>query len=108
MANKRKPFGRIRLVYRRSSPLIKCVVLLTLVICTAALLTLRVSIRSARAQTEQLRNQAIVLEEENRKLTQYIAEAGTVQSIRRIAIEELGLADPDSEFFNPVESSNPE
>jgi len=108
MANKRKPFGRIRLVYRRSSPLIKCVVLLTIVICTVALLTLRASIQDAREQTEQLRLQAVALEEENRKLTQYIAEAGTVQSIRRIAIEELGLADPDSEFFYPVEGSNPE
>jgi len=104
MANRKNPFSRIRLVYRRSSPLLKCVVLAAIVLATVALLTLHGSIRQYRQQTEQLRTQAARLEEENRQLQEYIAEVGTIQSIKRIAKEELDLIDPDAEFFYPVEN----
>ena len=105
MAKIKNPFRRIRLVYRRSSPLLKCVVLATIVLCTAALLVMTVTIQKTRKQTEELRVQAAQLEEENRQLAQNIAELGTIQSIKRIATEELGLVDPDTEFFYPVESN---
>lgn len=105
MANRKNPFSRIRLVYRRSSPLLKCVVLVTIVLSTAALLTLSVSIRQTRQQAENLRAQAAQLEEENQQLEQSIAELGTVESIKRIALEELDLVDPDTEFFYPVENN---
>lgn len=104
MANRKNPFSRIRLVYRRSSALLKCVVLTAIVLSTAALLTLHFSIRQTRQQTDALREQAARLEQENQQLTQYIAEVGTIQSIKRIAIEELGLVDEDSQFFEPIEN----
>lgn len=103
MANRKNPLGRIRLVYRRTSPLLKCVVLATIVLCTAALLILHSSIRQLRQDTDGLRAEAVALEQENRKLKKSIAELGTVQSIKRIAEEELGLVDPDAIFFEPVE-----
>ena len=103
MANRKSPLGRIRLVYRHSSPLLKCVVLASIVLCTAALLILRSSIRELKQNTDELRAEAAVLEKENQKLEKSIAELGTVQSIKRIAREELGLVDPDSVFFEPVE-----
>ncbi len=103
MTNRNNPFRRIRLVYRRSSPLLKCVVLAAIVLSTAALLTLHFSIRQSRQQTDELRAQAAQLEQENRELSQNIALIGTVQSIKRIAMEELDLVDPEAEFFTPVE-----
>ena len=103
MANRKNPFSRIRLVYRRSSPLLKCVVLAAIVLATAALLTIHFSIRQTRQQTDALRAQAARLEQENRELKEYIAQAGTVQSIKRIAMEELDLVDPEAEFFYPVD-----
>lgn len=98
---KRNPFGHIRLIYRRSSMLVKCVVLVTVLLSTAALLALRISIQSQQSQQQDLQQQAAKLEQENRALTKSIAELGTVESIRRIATLELGLVDPDSQFFTP-------
>lgn len=103
MTKRKNPFSRIRLVYRRSSPLLKCVVLAAIVLATAALLTIHFSIRQTRQQTDALRAQAARLEQENRELKEYIAQAGTVQSIKRIAMEELDLVDPEAEFFYPVD-----
>lgn len=101
----KNPFRRIRLVYRRSSPLLKCVVITAIVLSTAVLLTLRFTIQDFQARQQQLALQAAHLEQENRLLTQNIAELGTVESVKRIAREELGLVDPDTEFFIPEESN---
>lgn len=103
MVNRKNPLSRIRLVYRRSSPLLKCVVLAAIVLSTVALLTLRASILELRSNTDALRGEAAGLEQENQKLEQSIAELGTVQSIKHIASQKLGLVDPDSVFFDPVE-----
>ena len=105
MTARKNSFSRIRLVYRRSSTLLKCVVLAAIVLATAALLTLHFSIRQTKAQTDELRSQAARLEQENRELKENIAMAGTVQSIKRIATEELDLVDPEAEFFYPVEQN---
>ena len=101
MTRKHNPFRYIRLVYCRSSVLIKCVVLAAIVLSTAALIILRFSIQEEQAQQAQLQQQADQLEQDNRMLTAYIAELGTVQSVKRIATLELGLVDPDSQFFMP-------
>ena len=65
MAARQNPFRRIRLVYRRSSLLTKCVVLATLAVTTAVLLALTIGIRSAKAAEEASRSQAAALEQEN-------------------------------------------
>ncbi len=105
MSHGKNPFRRIRLVYRRSSTLLKCAVLAVIVLSTVALLALSITIGQTRQDAEDLRSQAARLEQENRELTQAIAQVGTVQSIKRIAMEELGLVDPDSEIFDPVGST---
>ena len=101
MDAKKKPFRRIRLIYRRSSTLVKCVVLATIVLSTVALIALRITIQTERSRQEQLRLEQAQLELENRTLTKSIAELGTVESVKRIATLELGLVDPDSQFFTP-------
>ena len=97
----RTPLGHIRLIYRRSSMLTKCVVLAAIVLSTLALIALRISIQTQQARQQQLQEQAAQLEYENYQLTRQIAEIGTVESVKRIATEELGLVDPDSQFFTP-------
>lgn len=106
MSNRKNPFSRIRLVYRRSSTLLKCAILAVIVLSTAALLTVHFTIAQTQRNTEALRRQAAQLEQENRQLTQAIAEIGSVQSIKRIAMEELGLVDPNSRFFDPVDNND--
>lgn len=98
---KRNPFHRIRLVYRRSSLLLKLLVLVTILASTAALFALGGTIKSYQQQSQVLHSQAVSLQQENAELTQHIAELGTKDSIRRIAVEELGLMDPGAEFFDP-------
>ena len=101
MALKNNPFRHIRLIYRPSSALLKCVVLTAIVLSTVALIALRISIQSAKGQQLNLQEQAAQLQQENRALTKNIAELGTVESVKRIATLELGLVDPNSQFFAP-------
>ena len=101
MHPKKNPFRHIRLIYRRSSALVKCVVLAAIVLSTVALIALQITIQTEQARQEQLKAEQIQLELENRTLTKRIAELGTVESIKRIATLELGLVDPDSQFFTP-------
>lgn len=101
MAAGRNPLSRIRLVYRRSSTLVKCVVLAALLLSTLALMVLRHAILQAEQQTEDLRQQAAILEQENRDLSRSIAQLGTVQSVTELAGKLLGLVDPDTVIFEP-------
>ena len=101
MTQRRKLFHRIRLVYRRSSTLLKCVVLASIVLSAIALFAIRAGIIAEQEQEEDLRNQAAILEQETGELTEIISQLGTVEGIRYIATHELGLVDPESEFFNP-------
>lgn len=104
----KNPFRNIRLVYRRSSLLVKCVVLTTILLSIAALISLRVTVVEAQAKTEELRQQAAVLEQENEQLGQNIAILDTVEGIRHIATEFLGLVDPNTLFLTPDSTDIPE
>jgi cell division protein FtsL len=104
MANNRRPKVRIR--FGRTSPLLKVLLIVMLIVCTVSLLTLRAAITDAEAQTELLRKQAAQLEKENHNLAQNIAQIGTVQGIKRIASQMLDLVEDGANFFIP-ETTNP-
>lgn len=101
MAKRKNPFSRIRVIYHRTPTLVKCVVLATVIVCTAALLTLTVAISQEHAQEEALRSEAAILEQQNDALEEDISELGTVQSIKKLAKKLLGLVDPDTVIFAP-------
>lgn len=101
MEKQNHPFSHIRIVFRRTSPLMKCVVLTLIVACTVALISLRAGHQQEAQRQADLREQAVKLAQENRELTQNIAKLGTVESVKRIAEAELGLVDPDTQFFTP-------
>lgn len=103
MAAKRNPLRRIRLVYRRSSTLLKCVVLSAIVICIVALLILRGAILDAKEREAELRNEAASLEQENEDISKDISQIGTIESIKKLAGKLLGLVDPDTVIFLPEE-----
>ena len=92
---------RIKLVRRRSSNLSKIVVIVTIVLCLGALGTLRLAMNKIENQTEDLRSKAAALEEENRILEERIQDIDSVQSVKDIAEEELGLVSPDTVVFQP-------
>ena len=101
MSDRKSPFSSITLVYRRSRPVTKIVVLAAVVLSIVALLALRSAIITTRENAEELRGQAMELEQENNRLEQYIQELGTIRAIIRIAQEKLGLVEPDSVIIQP-------
>ena len=101
MAAGENPLRHIRLVYRRSSNTLKIVVIAALVLGTMSLLMLRGAILRMEQKTEELRQQAAILEQENKKLEESISQLGTVQSVTDLAEQLLGLVDPDTVIFSP-------
>ena len=100
--------SRIRLRYRPSSPILKWVVLAMVVLCTVTLIVLGAAIHKSQQEYKQQLQQLELLKQENQKLVHYITELGSVQSVVRIAREELGLEDPDAVIFEPVETTDPQ
>ena len=94
---------RTKIVICRSHPLVKVVALCAVVLSTVTLLTLRGAILESENRTAQLLQQADALEQENQQLEKSIAELGTIQSIKSIATTQLGLVDPNTEFFTPAD-----
>ena len=92
---------RIKLVRQRSSNLTKIVVIITILLCTGSLITLRLAMAKIEARTQDLRSQASALEQENSDLQEQIDQMGSVQSVMDIAREELGLVNPDAIAFDP-------
>lgn len=94
-------FSRIRIVYRRTKPLTKIVVLAAVAFSMAALIMLHISLGEADSRNRELRQQASVLEQQNSQLEENIDNLGSVQSVQHIAQEELGMVDPNAVAFQP-------
>jgi hypothetical protein len=95
------PLGTITFKRRRSSTLTKVIVPIAVVLCIAALVMLHVAIVSTQDAAEELRQEAIGLEQEQSRLELYIQELGTVRGIIRLAQEKLGLIEPGSVIIQP-------
>lgn len=101
MSEKKSFFSKYRLVLHRSSPLLKCMVLAVILLSIVALLTIRSALLDEQEAREAFRTQAAALEAENNRLEQNISQLGTIESIMQIATQQLGLVDPDTEFYTP-------
>ena len=101
MAAKRPFFSRIKLVYRPSSTLLKCVVIAAIILSTICLMVLRSAILEFQQIKDTLRQEGAMLQQENAELSERIDELGTVQSVLYIAAEKLGLVSPDAIIFLP-------
>ena len=92
-----------RVIFRRSPTTLKIFLLVALVTSTITLLTLRFALLDEKDKAEELRQQAVALEQENAKLERTNALLGTVQGVRELAAELLGMVDPNTIVFEPVE-----
>jgi len=101
MARTRNPFRNIRLVFQRSRTSTKIVVIVAVVLSVLTLVALQFGIAAAKADTEQLRQEATDLERDKSRLELYIEQLGTLEGIIRIAQEELGLIEPGSIIIQP-------
>lgn len=96
----RRALKRVRIVYRRSSLLLKCIVLTTLVLSTVTVVALSVTRLRVQKDLERQRQEAAALERENQELRDKISVLGTVDSVRQIAGDVLDLVDPDTIVFD--------
>ena len=101
MKQKRHPLADIKVVRRKSSTLTRIVIITSIVLSRAALLALHAAIDTANRHTEELRQQAVILEQESQRLDEYENQKGTLQEIIRIAQEKLGLILPGSVIIQP-------
>ena len=101
MAKVKEFLSRVRLVRRPSQTATKLVVILTLVLCMGSLVTLRMSTLSLQKENEALHDRAAELTAANEELRNDISQLGSVQSVEKIAREELGLVDPNTVIFEP-------
>lgn len=108
MTNQARQKGQFRLVFRRSPMLLKCVVLTAVALSTVTLLTVNTMTQQLQSQADAYRQQAAQLEQDNRKLALHLSQLGTVQGVKHIANEKLGLVDPNDFFFKPVDNNIPE
>ncbi len=92
---------RIRLVYQPSAKLTKIVVVITAAVCLIALLTMQILLVSTEKKNESMRHRAAQLEKVNAQLEKYIGDLGSIDSVIRIAEDELGLLDPTAIIFQP-------
>ena len=99
MADMLAKYINVRLEFGKSGILLKTVVSAVLALSTLVLVSIRVNTWQAEDRIRSLQEKAGILEMENAKLQQQVEALGTVESVRAIAAQELGLVDPDTIIF---------
>ena len=92
---------RYRVVFSQSSPLLKILVVLLLTFSLVALAALAWVKLSVEKQTEALREEAVAVSGENQKLENRLADMESDDTVKEIAKEELGLAEPGTVIIQP-------
>ena len=97
----REKANQFKLVPKCSSRLTKIVVLATVVLAVVAILVLRAATLDARAEADAWRSEAQVQEQEKSALEKLFGNLGTLEGIKDIAENLLGLTDPDTVVIQP-------
>ena len=95
------PSNPSREVFSQSSPLLKILVVLLLTFSLVALAALTWVKLSVEKQTEALREEAVAVSGENQKLENRLADMESDDTVKEIAKEELGLAEPGTVIIQP-------
>ena len=101
MVKIKNPFHGVKVEYTRSHPATKIVVIVLILVCTAALITLSWSGNQLRREIAELRSEAAQLEAENAELKEKIDNLGSVDGVANIAEDELEMVDPNTIIIDP-------
>ena len=101
MAKGKIPLRNMQITFRRSSPVVKILLVCTIVLFTVAMITLRWKQNEIQRQTSQMEQQAAQLIIDNEDLQEKIEDVDSVQGVQEIAQAELDMVFPDTEFFEP-------
>lgn len=101
MAAIKNPFRGVKVEYTSSHPLTKVVVIALILVCMAALITLRWSGNQLKDEIGDLRGEAAQLESDNEKLGELVNDPDSVEGLEQVAEESLGYVDPDTIVIDP-------
>ena len=101
MAAIKNPFRGVKVEYTSSHPLTKVVVIVLILVCMAALITLRWSGNQLKGEIADLRDEAAQLESDNEKLGDLVENPDSVEGLEQVAEEELEYVDPDTVVIDP-------
>lgn len=96
MADRAWQVGKVQIVFRRSSRLLKILLTALIVLSTAALSALWIAQTNLLRQTEELRSEGSQLQYENSELDRKIENADSLSGMLEIARDELGMVTSDS------------
>jgi len=101
MKKRKNPLKNVQVVVRSSPKVLKVVLILVIVLSIAALGTLRLVHIGIQNEIQDLKKEAADFEHANSELDQKIQDPDSVQSVKDIAKEELGLVEPDTILIDP-------
>lgn len=101
MVQIKNPFQGVKVEYTRSHPATKLVVIVLILVCMAALITLRLTTHQLKQEIEALRSEAAQLEADIADLNEKLEQKDSVTSVENIAKDELGLVDPNTIVIDP-------
>jgi cell division protein FtsL len=101
VAKFKNPFHGITVEYTRSHPATKLVLIALILVCTAALITLRLTSVQLKREIQELRTEAAELEAQITDLNKKLEQLDSVEGVENIAEDELGLLDPDTIVLDP-------
>ena len=101
MAAIKNPFRGVKVEYTSSHPLTKVVVIALILVCMAALITLRWSGSQLKNEIADLKNEAAQLESDNEELGELVSDPDSVEGMEQVAEEELEYVDPDTIVIEP-------
>ena len=96
MEERKLQIGKVQVILRHSSPVLKAVVIVLIVFSMAALGALMWVQAGLQSQVRNMTAEAAAIVGENEKLSQRLENPGDVKTIREIAEEELDLVTPDT------------
>lgn len=96
MKERKLQIGKKQVIFRSTSPILKAVVLVLIVFSIAVLGALTLVQVQLQKQMASMTAEAAHITAENEKLTNRLENPGDLDTIRKIAEEELDLVDPDT------------
>ena len=102
MKKLQNPLKNTRFVIRSSPAALKIVLIVLILFSMIALIALRWVHNGILSETGHLWDEAAAIEHANSELERKTDDLGTIQSVKEIAKEELGLVDPDTVIIDPI------
>ena len=96
MEERKLQIGKVQVILRHSSPILKAVVIVLIIFSMAAMGALMWVQAGLKNQIRGMTAEAAAIVSENEKLSSRLENPGDLKTIREIAEEELDLVTPDT------------